>query len=107
MTNMKRQTQIMLVLILALVLIPLFVSSKFWMGFWVMLLFHALIGQSWNILGGYGGQTSYGHAVFFGTGAYVTAVMQTHFGVNAWAGAGVAIAAGAIVGLFIGAVSFR
>ena len=107
MTNMKRQTQVMLVLILALVLIPLFVSSKFWMGFWVMLLFHALIGQSWNILGGYGGQTSYGHAVFFGTGAYVTAVMQTHFGVNAWAGAGVAIAAGAIVGLFIGAVSFR
>ena len=38
MTNMKRQTQVMLVLILALVLIPLFVSSKFWMGFWVMLL---------------------------------------------------------------------
>jgi len=107
MTNMKRQTQMMLVLIAALALVPMVVTSKFWMGFWVMMLFHALMGQSWNILGGYGGQTSYGHAVFFGTGAYVTAVMQTHFGFNAWAAALVAIAAGGGVGLFIGAVSFR
>jgi branched-chain amino acid transport system permease protein len=104
---MKRQTQMMLVLIAALALVPMVVTSKFWMGFWVMMLFHALMGQSWNILGGYGGQTSYGHAVFFGTGAYVTAVMQTHFGFNAWAAALVAIAAGGGVGLFIGAVSFR
>ncbi len=45
----------------------------------------ALAGQGWNILGGYGGQYSFGHAAFFGTGAYVTAILQVRYGVNAWA----------------------
>ena len=44
----------------------------------------ALAGQGWNILGGYGGQYSFGHAAFFGTGAYVTAILQVRYGVNAW-----------------------
>ena len=35
-----------------------------------------LLGQAWNVLGGYGGQFSFGHALFFGTGAYATAVLQ-------------------------------
>ena len=107
MTNMKRQTQMMLVLIVALALVPLVVTSKFWMGFWVMMLFHALMGQSWNILGGYGGQTSYGHAVFFGTGAYAQAILQLQFNVNAWVALPLAMGASAMVGAWVGALSFR
>jgi branched-chain amino acid transport system permease protein len=67
----------------------------------------ALVGQGWNLLGGYGGQYSFGHAAFFGTGAYVTAVAQTRYGVNAWLGFGIGILAGALVGAVIGALSFR
>jgi branched-chain amino acid transport system permease protein len=87
--------------------LPLFIESRFWLGFWTTTLFFALLGQSWNILGGYGGQVSFGHAVFFGTGAYVSAVLQVRFGLDAWTSAAIAVAAGALVGAFIGALSFR
>ena len=93
--------------LLFLAVLPLFIESRFWLGFWTMALFFALLGQSWNILGGYGGQVSFGHAVFFGTGAYVSAVLQVRFGLDAWTSAGLAVAAGAAVGAFIGALSFR
>ncbi len=51
-----------------------------------MTLYAALLGQAWNILGGYGGQFSFGHAAFFGTGAYTVAVLQVQLGVNPWIG---------------------
>jgi branched-chain amino acid transport system permease protein len=103
---MKRVVGFSIVLIFFLVL-PLFIESRFWLGFWTTTLFFALLGQSWNILGGYGGQVSFGHAVFFGTGAYVSAVLQVRFGLDAWTSAAIAVAAGALVGAFIGALSFR
>jgi branched-chain amino acid transport system permease protein len=67
----------------------------------------ALAGQGWNLLGGYGGQYSFGHAAFFGTGAYVTAILQMRYGVNAWLGFVIGIAVGALAGAVIGALSFR
>ena len=73
----------------------------------VVALLIALVGQGWNVLGGYGGQYSFGHAAFFGTGAYATAILQVRYGVNAWAGLACGIAAGTLVGGFIGALSFR
>ena len=57
-----------------LAVLPLFVQSNFVMNFLVMTLMFAFLGQGWNVLGGYAGQFSFGHAVFFGTGAYVTAI---------------------------------
>lgn len=94
-------------LALFFLVVPLLLNSSFWLGLWTMALFFALLGQSWNILGGFGGQISFGHAVFFGTGAYASAVLQAKFGINAWASAALAVAAGTLVGTFIGAVSFR
>src|SRR6185503_11274088 len=64
-------------------------------------------GQGWNILGGYGGQYSFGQAAFFGTGAYATAILQVHYGVNAWIAFAAGIVAGATVGAVIGALTFR
>ncbi|HKQ27621.1 MAG TPA: branched-chain amino acid ABC transporter permease, partial [Burkholderiales bacterium] len=90
-----------------LALLPLVIHSRFWLGFWTTTLFFALLGQSWNILGGYCGQVSFGHAVFFGTGAYVTAVLQVRYGLDAWTSAALAVGAGALVGIFIGALTFR
>jgi branched-chain amino acid transport system permease protein len=67
----------------------------------------ALAGQGWNILGGYGGQYSFGHAAFFGTGAYTAAILQVRYGVNAWPAFAAGIAMGAAVGAVIGALTFR
>ena len=72
-----------------------------------MILYATLLGQAWNILAGFGGQFSFGHAVFFGTGAYASAVLQARFGWNAWAALPAAIALGTLAGAFIGALSFR
>jgi len=90
-----------------LALVPFITASNVVLNFLVMALLIALAGQGWNILGGYGGQYSFGHAAFFGTGAYVTAVLQVRYGVNAWLGFALGIAAGALVGAIVGGLSFR
>jgi branched-chain amino acid transport system permease protein len=61
----------------------------------IKLFLYAMLAQAWNILAGYCGQVSLGHAVFFGTGAYTSSVWQTAGGGNPWVGlvAGVLIAA--------------
>jgi len=72
-----------------------------------LILFAAFLGQSWNIAGGYAGQTSFGHVVFFGTGAYVSTILHVTHGWNPWLAWPVAIASGGLVGAFIGVLSFR
>jgi branched-chain amino acid transport system permease protein len=91
----------------ATALLPAFTSSGVVLNMAIMTLYAALLGQAWNILAGFGGQFSFGHAVFFGTGAYAAAVLQARFGWNAWAALPAALALGAAVGGFIGALSFR
>ncbi|HWN50079.1 MAG TPA: branched-chain amino acid ABC transporter permease [Xanthobacteraceae bacterium] len=90
-----------------LALVPAVTASNVVLNFLVTALLVALVGQGWNLLGGYGGQYSFGHAAFFGTGAYVTAVLQVRYGINAWLGFVLAIAVGAAVGAIIGALTFR
>lgn len=75
--------------------------------FIMMCLYAALLSQAWNILGGYGGQLSFGHALFFGVGAYMQALGQMTLGLNPWAVLPMAVAMGALVGLVVGALSFR
>jgi branched-chain amino acid transport system permease protein len=95
------------IVVAALAAVPLIVHSNVVLNFLVVTLMIALAGQGWNILGGYGGQYSFGHAAFFGTGAYATAILQVHYGVNAWIGFAAGIAAGALAGAIIGALAFR
>jgi branched-chain amino acid transport system permease protein len=94
-------------MIALLAAVPFVVQSNATLNFLVVALMVALAGQGWNILGGYAGQYSFGHAAFFGTGAYVTAILQVRYGVNAWVGFGAGIAAGAALGGVIGALAFR
>jgi branched-chain amino acid transport system permease protein len=84
-----------------------FASSPVWMGFTINALVIAVIAMSWNITGGFGGLSSFGHAALYGTGAYASAILQVKYGMNAWVGFGAGILAGAAMGAFIGALSFR
>jgi branched-chain amino acid transport system permease protein len=92
---------------LVLASLPLFAVSNTLLNAMVLALLIALAGQGWNILGGYGGQFSFGHAAFFGMGAYGTALLQTRFGINAYAAFVMASCLGAVVGAIIGFLSFR
>lgn len=86
---------------------PLLVASNVVLNFLVFTMIIALAAQGWNLLGGYGGQYSFGHAAFFGTGAYLTAILQVRFGMNAYPAFAIGIALAALVGLAIGAMAFR
>jgi branched-chain amino acid transport system permease protein len=83
------------------------IDSGVWLTFIMMALYASLLAQAWNILGGYGGQFSFGHALFFGSGAYVQAVVQVNFGLGPWVALVAAVLAAAAVGLFVGALTFR
>ena len=96
-----------ILLVAALVAVPSFVTSGRWIEFIELTLFIAVLGQGWNILGGFGGQYSFGHALFFGTGAYIQALMQFNLGWSPWITMWFALAGGVLVALFVGYLSFR
>jgi branched-chain amino acid transport system permease protein len=87
--------------------VPLFVTSNVVLNFLVFTMIIALAAQGWNLLGGYGGQYSFGHAAFFGTGAYLTAILQVRFGMNAYPAFAAGIALAGLVGFAIGFLAFR
>ncbi|MGB0208005.1 MAG: branched-chain amino acid ABC transporter permease [Candidatus Puniceispirillaceae bacterium] len=86
---------------------PFFITSKFYIDVLTLIFFTAYIGQSWNILGGYAGQFSFGGVMFFGTGAYTSSILLTTFGIPPIIGIVFAIIAGALLGFIVGFMSFR
>jgi branched-chain amino acid transport system permease protein len=93
--------------LIALIAYPWVFRSNYAINVGFLILFAAYLGQSWNIAGGFAGQTSFGHVVFFGVGAYVSAILQTTYGVNPWLAWPFAALAGAFVGWLIGVLSYR
>ena len=87
--------------------VPLFWQSGVLLNFVMMALYACLLAQAWNILGGFGGQFSFGHALFFGTGAYVQAIAQLQWGLSPWLALPLAMLGAATVGALVGALSFR
>ena len=105
---MTRGEMLRLALLVAgLALVPLFVTENRHLNFLVVAFTIAVAAQGWNILGGFGGQFSFGHAAFFGTGAYANAILQVRYGVNAYPALLAAVLAAALVGGMIGYLSFR
>ena len=106
---MEINRHIILLLVSAAVMlaVPFFISSKFYIDVLTLIFFTAYIGQSWNILGGYAGQFSFGGVMFFGTGAYTSSILLTTFGIPPIIGIVFAIIAGALLGFIVGFMSFR
>jgi branched-chain amino acid transport system permease protein len=96
-----------IVVVVLLAIVPMVTTSNVVLNFLIATLLIALVGQGWNLLGGYGGQYSFGHAAFFGTAAYTTAILQVQYGINAWLGLFGGIFAGSLVGAVIGVLCFR
>lgn len=87
--------------------LPYAVPDVYLQNVLVLTLLYAALSQSWNILGGYCGQISLGHALYFGIGAYATTVLFVNYGVSPWAGLVVGGALSAALALAIGWPCFR
>ena len=89
-----------------LVVLPFVVPST-WQNLLITTFYYAFLGQAWNVLGGYAGQISLGHAAFFAVGAYTSVVLNLTFGLSPWLG----MLAGALLALVlsqgIGYLGFR
>ncbi len=73
----------------------------------IQMMFFAYLGTAWNIMGGYTGQLSFGHAAFFGLGAYTSTLLLVNFGISPWVGMFVGGAVAFAVGAAVGSVGFR
>jgi len=73
----------------------------------IFIFFYAYLGQAWNIVGGYAGQLSAGHAAFVGVGGYAAALLSMHAGLTPWIGMWIGGMLAAALGAFIGYLGFR
>jgi branched-chain amino acid transport system permease protein len=94
-------------LLIALIALPLVMRSSFELRLMTVVFLYATLGHGWNVLGGYAGQTSIGHGVFFGLGAYTSTLLLINFAVNPWIGMVAGAIVAALFGLLIGLPCFR
>lgn len=91
----------------ALIAYPFVFSAPFHQHLMITVFLYALMAQSWNIMAGYCGQISLGHAVFFGIGAYSSAYLFATFHISPWIGMIVGVLVAVPVAVVIGIPTFR
>ena len=104
-TKMKKYPPLA-ILLLAVIVFPL-IADGYILSIGISVMIAALLGQSWNLMSGYAGQFSFGHAAFFGLGAYTSAILYMDFGITPWIGMFAGMIVSGLVGLLIGYLSFR
>jgi branched-chain amino acid transport system permease protein len=102
----RRAIAFLLVLFAALLIAPWFVGD-YLVTVLIVIFYLAFTGQAWNIMMGFAGQLSLGHALYAGLGAYVTAALFTRYGISPWVGLLAAAPIAALCGAIIGFLAFR
>ena len=93
-------------MVVTLIALPA-VASNYLLSVTTLFLFFAYTGQAWNIMMGFAGQLSLGHALYLGVGGYTAGALYFHYGVNPWIGVWLAILACVAVSALLGALAFR
>ena len=102
----KRGIAMIATLFIALLAAPVFVNDYI-LTILIVILYFAYAGQAWNIMMGFAGQLSLGHAIYVGLGAYTAAALYVHFGDGPWIGMLAAIPIAMACGAIIGFLAFR
>ena len=97
----------MIILGIIFLIFPLVIRSSYYQHLVIIIFMWVIVGSSWNLLAGYTGQVSFGHAIFFGVGAYTAGIFATKLGISAWWGMVFGGFFSMLVGLFVGWVCFR
>ena len=103
---MKRLYLFLAAVFVILMLLPLFLDN-YALGIFIMIFFWAYVGQSWNVLTGYTGHISLGHALYVGIGAYATTFLAQTFGLTPWIGMFLGGLIAVVIALFLGFLGFR
>jgi branched-chain amino acid transport system permease protein len=103
---MNRLYLLLAAVFIILMALPLFLDN-YALGIFVMIFFWAYLGQSWNVLTGYTGHISLGHALYLGIGAYATTYLAQTFGLTPWVGMFAAGCIAVAIALFLGFLGFR
>jgi len=90
-----------------LALVPLLGLSSYVMHILILVIMWSVIGMAWNLLSGYCGQVSFGHAAFFGVGAYTSGMLYSKLGISGWWGFPASIFVVAVFALGIGYICLR
>ena len=104
---MRRTLLTGLVVLVALAVVPLLVVDVFYQRVATLVLLGAISASAWNLVGGYAGQVSVGHAMFFGAGAYASLLVYTALGWPPVAGIPLGIAVSLVLATVIGLPTFR
>jgi len=105
--GVSRSALILLALFLAALAVAPLVANDYLIIVLITILYFAYAGQCWNIMMGFAGQLSLGHALYIGLGAYVTAALYVKFGVSPWIGLWPALVVSGAAGAVIGFLAFR
>jgi branched-chain amino acid transport system permease protein len=103
---MARSRTALLILLAVLLVVPL-ALDRYLLSVMILILYFAFVGQAWNIMMGFCGQLSLGHALYVGLGAYTAAALYQHFGVIPWIGMIAAVAICVAAASVIGWLAFR
>jgi branched-chain amino acid transport system permease protein len=103
----RARSGLLALLAAALVLYPLVFTRPYPRDVMIKIFLYALLAQAWNLLGGYCGQISLGHAVFFGLGAYTSSVLVMTTGLTPWLGMVAGMVLAVVVSQAIGFPCFR
>jgi branched-chain amino acid transport system permease protein len=106
MSREARVGTLLALLAAALVALPL-AANSYLLSVATLVLYFAYTGQAWNVMMGFAGQLSLGHALYVGLGAYAAAALFTQFGIGPWAGIWLAMALCVAAGVVIGFLAFR
>ena len=105
--GVSRRGLALLVLLLAALLAAPWMTNDYMLTVLITILYFAYVGQAWNVMMGFAGQLSLGHAIYVGLGGYATAALYVHFGIGPWLGLPVAVAIAVACGAVIGFLAFR
>jgi branched-chain amino acid transport system permease protein len=83
------------------------VHNSYYQLIMTLVLIWATVGVAWNVLSGYSGMISFGHAAFFGLGGYTMTIAFVHFDITPWIGIPLGVLVGVLAGIVIGLPTFR
>jgi len=98
---------VLLALLLAALIVAPWLANDYLLTVLIIIFYFAYTGQAWNVMMGFAGQLSLGHAIYVGLGGYAAAALYVHYGVGPWIGLAAAIAVAMVCGAIIGFLAFR